>query len=238
MSDISVIRILDNRPVRIDASPEEVVKITNRSGGTLYYKSAETVSSASNDGSIAEGSYASFTAPVYIVSASTTRYETRKDTFVSKGMKRWSTVQASAGETGESTATVAGTVYYGEVKILADALLTGIEVQNGATAETDKLIAYLFDSAGKMVASSKLEGTVSSGAKAYQALAFTSPYAAKAGRYFIGIQGNGTTATLYTLKKGTTQVACGSTTGEFGKTTSITAPTTFTEKVCPFATTY
>lgn len=57
--------------VRINAEPGNQARIRNAtSGSTLYYADAQSVSSSSNDGSIAAGSSATFSAPVWVVSAS------------------------------------------------------------------------------------------------------------------------------------------------------------------------
>lgn len=230
---------MSGTPVKIDASTETPVTIKTFSGSTIYYKSTESVSSGSNDGSVAVGGSVTIVKPTYFVSGGVTQYS-----YVQKGFNnaakfsRWPTFYADTENTGNNTTPVAGTFYYIELKVLADSLLTGFEVVNGETVGTDKLIAWLWDQNGVVIANSAVAGATSVGAKAFQALAFEIPVVAPEGKYFVGVQTNGTTTRLATVKKGTMNMATGSVTGEFGVSKAITPPTTFTENVGPLGTTY
>lgn len=226
-------------PLKIDASTESPVTIKNFSGSTFYYKSTESVSSGSNDGSVIVGGSVTIVRPTYFVSGATTQYS-----YVQKGFNnaakfsRWPTFYADTENTGTNTTPVAGTFYYIELKVLADSLLTGFEVVNGETIGTDKLIAWLWDQNGVVIGNSAVAGVISVGAKSFQALPFETPVVAPEGKYFVGVQANGTTTRLATVKKGTMNMATGSVTGEFGVAKAITPPTTFTETVGPIGTSY
>jgi hypothetical protein len=226
-------------PLKISASSETPVSIKNIAGGTLYYKTTENVSSASNDGTIIVGNQVTFNRPTYIVSGSTTQFNMNQKQFANTAkFSRWPTFYADTENTGNNTTPVAGTFYYIECKILADSLLTGFEVVNGETVGTDKLIAWIWDQNGYPLGNSALAGTTSVGAKAFQQLAFETAVLAPEGRYFVGVQTNGTTTRLATAKAGTVNMATGSVTGTFAEPKNITVPTTFTANVGPLGTTY
>lgn len=226
-------------PIKIDASTETPVTIKSFSGSTFYYKSTESVSSGSNDGSVAVGGSVTITRPTFFVSGGTTQYSYLQKGFNNAAkFSRWPSFFQDTENLGNNTTPVAGTFYYIELKVLADSLLTGFEVVNGETAATDKLIAWLWDQNGVPIGNSALAGVVASGAKAFQALPFETAVVAPEGKYFVGIQANGTTTRLSTVKKNTMNMATGSVTGEFGVAKAITPPTTFTENVGPIGTTY
>jgi hypothetical protein len=107
--------------------------------------------------------------------------------------------------------------------------LTGIAILNGATVGTDKGIAYLYDSAGQLVASSALAGATTAGADAFQTYAFVTAPTVQPGRYFIVYQQNGTTDTVRTIAA-STFIDCltSSATGTFATALNFTPPTTIT----------
>jgi hypothetical protein len=223
---------------RIDGTNDTVTKVKVFSGGKVYYKSTENVSSASKDGTLESGQSVTVSSPTYFISESESRLSIEQVPFASKGLSRWPVVYGATPEVGNDTAYVSGSIFYATVAVNFDCTVTGVEVLNGTVAETNKLIGILYDRFGQVVANSKTEGITASGAKTYQALEFTAPALVPAGKYFIGVQANGTTAKFYSLKKGTTNIGCGSTTGTFGTVAAITPPTTFTENVAPIANTY
>lgn len=141
---------------------------------------------------------------------------------------------------GTSTAAVATHVYVSQVYIPMNATLTGVYVNNAATVGTNKWIVALFNSAGAVVANSSLSGITTSGADAYQVLAFTGTYAAKTGMYWIGLYMNGTTDRFRTVPAvGQYGGYTGDITGQtFGTVATITPPTSFTADVGPVAFTY
>lgn len=142
---------------------------------------------------------------------------------------------------GTNTTLVSGTTYWAELFIPRNVTLTGAGVLNGATVGTNSWIVALYASAGgAAVANSALAGVTSSGANAFQQIAFTSTYAAVGpARYWIAFQANGTTDTLRTIAVSTfLDVLTKSVTGTFGTLPSLTVPTTFTADVGPIGYVY
>lgn len=137
------------------------------------------------------------------------------------------------GSLGTDAAHVAGSVYVAELYLPEPMTATGVAILNGATPGTDLLIGALFSSTGAVVATSALAGTLSAGADAFQALDFTAPVALSAGRYFLGVQCEGTTATTRRIAANTYQNAASVTAGVFGTIAAITAPTTITANAGP-----
>lgn len=142
---------------------------------------------------------------------------------------------------GTNTTTVAGTIWYIDVFIpLPGTLLTGIGVLNGATIGTDNGLVGLYDSTGTLLANSALAGAITANANTFQQYAFTATYTTlKPGRFFIGYQTQGTTATFRSVATATwVDVLTGSQTGAFGTLAAITPPTTFTADKGPVAYVY
>lgn len=153
-----------------------------------------------------------------------------------QGPLRWPCIAlGSAALTGYETngvAPVAGSINLTEIYVPFSNVWTGIGVLNGTTVGTDNFIVALYGSNGALLANSALAGTLSAGASVMQNIAFTTPYAAVAGRYFLGVQSNGTTATLRHLLSANGSVPCTSVTaGTFGTLPALTVPTTFTTAV-------
>ena len=140
---------------------------------------------------------------------------------------------------GTSTTPVAGTIYLSELRIGTTKDLTGIGVLNAATVGTDEYIVALFDSDGTFLVSSALAGVTSSGADAFQEVPFTAAFRAVPGRYWVGVQLNGTTDRFRTIAASTyVDVLTKSSAGAFGTVPDQTAPTTFTADVGPIAYVY
>lgn len=142
---------------------------------------------------------------------------------------------------GTSAVHVAGSWYRGEIFLPYWAVWTGIGALNGATVGTDNLIFALYDTSGNLIANTAVAGTLSAGANAFQEIAFTAATAPLApGRYFIGVQCNGTTAT--TRRQAAADGGlnmCSIVAGTFGTVpSSFTVPTTFTAAAAPIAYVY
>lgn len=142
-------------------------------------------------------------------------------------------LSASADKT-----TVAGTRYFVGVDIGSDTLLTGIEVLVGGTGGTDLWIFELHDSTGALVATTATAGTTAGTANTFQRIAFTAPYEATAGQYFIVVQSNGTTAKPAVYSSAGLSLLTGSSAGVFGTGAAITPPTTYTASMGPVAQVY
>lgn len=139
---------------------------------------------------------------------------------------------------GTSTIHTAGTWGRAEIYVPHWATWTGIAVLNGGTVGTDSFIYALYDTAGNLIANTPTAGTLSAGSNVFQEVAFTGVTAPLApGRYFIGVQCNGTTAT--TRRQAAADGGLSVTSaiaGTFGTVpTSFTVPTTFTTNVGPIA---
>lgn len=144
---------------------------------------------------------------------------------------------AAYSSTGTSAVHVAGTVYVADIYVPRNFTVTGVGVLNGATVGTDNLIVSVYSSDGTLLGNSALAGTLSAGANAFQEIALTSPVAIVGpGRYWIGVQCNGTTATTRRVAASTfIDVLTKSTAGTFGTLPALTVPTTFTADVGPIA---
>ena len=78
--------------------------------------------------------------------------------------------------------------------------LTGLSPLNGGTVGIDSAIAILYRADGTPVAQSAAAGAVTSGANAFQDLAFTSVYLATGpARYWVGLSLSGTTTRFRTI---------------------------------------
>lgn len=140
--------------------------------------------------------------------------------------------------TGTSTTPSATVVYMSQVWVPANATITGVKVNNGATVGTDKYIVALFNSSGAAVANSTTAGTTTAGADAYQTIAFTGTYAAKGPAvYWIGLYVNGTTDRFRSIAAGGEGrgLAGSVTTQTFGTVATVVLPTTFTADKGPVA---
>lgn len=140
---------------------------------------------------------------------------------------------ALTGYETNGTAPTAGTMYLTEIYVPYTQTWTGIGVLNGTTASTDKMLVALYGTDGKLLANSAVAGTTSSGASAMQNRAFTSTITLPPGRYFLGVQSNGTTATLrHLVDTFGANVCTGSVAGTFGTVpATITPPATHTTAV-------
>jgi hypothetical protein len=182
--------------------------------------------------------------PVLLTSNGGARNHTLDMLQAFNGRFRYCTITGNLGtlsSLGTSTTPVAGTVYYADIFIPETAkVLTGVGVLNAATVGTDKWLLALYDSGGTLLANTATAGTTTSGANAFQQIAFTSTYTVKKpGRYWIGASLNGTTDRFRTIAAATwIDVLTTSATGTFGTLAALTPPTTFTADVGPVAYVY
>lgn len=131
-----------------------------------------------------------------------------------------------------------GTRYYTSLTLGFPRLLTGIGALIGAVGGTDKFIFELHDSTGALVATTATAGVTVGTAGAWQRIAFTAPYQAAAGNYFIVAQLNGNTARYAAWNAPGMPLKTGSAAGTFGTGAAITPPTTYTAGVGPIALPY
>ncbi len=134
---------------------------------------------------------------------------------------------------GTSSVHVAGTLNVSEIYVPTWNTWKGIAVLNGTIVGTDNMLVALYGSNGTLIANSAVAGTLSAGASTFQNRDFLIPATLPPGRYFIGVQSNGTTATSnkFVSANGPLLLTTSST-GTFGTVpSSITPPTTFTTAV-------
>jgi hypothetical protein len=138
---------------------------------------------------------------------------------------------------GTDTTPVVGTLYRCEIYVPYLAKWTGIGILNGSVAATDAATVSLYDSNGVGITRSAIPGDVATGVNAFQQRAFINAVTIAPGRYFIGVQFNGTTTRFRTwaAANGGNQMTS-SATGIYGNIPpSFTPPTTFTANVGPIA---
>lgn len=140
---------------------------------------------------------------------------------------------AALTATGTSSVHVAGTLNVSEIFVPHWNTWKGISVLNGTTASTDNMLVALYGSNGTLIANSAVAGTLCANASTFQARDFLIPATLPPGRYFIGVQSNGTTAhTNKFVSANGPLILTTSSTGTFGTVpASITPPTTFTTAV-------
>lgn len=156
-------------------------------------------------------------------------------------MTTFSTWNPGAATNATSATPAATSVYMTQIFIPHNVTLTGIGYLNAATVGTNNVIVALFDDTGAPLANSALAGTLTSGASAFQKVAFTATKAVKGpGTYWIGLYYNGTTDRYYAVPTiGQSNGLAGSVgTQTFGTVAAVTLPTTFTAGAGPVAYVY
>ena len=156
----------------------------------------------------------------------------------------WATGGAVISVTGgNDTAPTSGPRWFTEVQIPYNVTLTGIAFLVGSVGGTDSVVVDLYNSAGTLVASSISDPT--SGAAAIvaatatiQSVPFTATYAATAGKHYISIAFNGTTARFRTYTIPGSPFVADTQAGTFRTAASITPGTTFTANEGPISMTY
>jgi len=131
---------------------------------------------------------------------------------------------------GTSSVHVAGTMNLSEIFVPHWNTWKGLAVLNGTVVGTDNMLVALYGSDGKLLANSAVAGTLSAGASTFQNRDFLVPVTLAPGRYFCGVQSNGTTATSnkFVAANGV-NVLTGAVAGTFGTVpATVTVPTTFT----------
>lgn len=131
---------------------------------------------------------------------------------------------------GASSVHVAGTMNLSEIFIPHWNTWKGLAVLNGTVVGTDNMLVALYGGDGKLLANSAVAGTLSAGASTFQNRDFLVPVTLAPGRYFCGVQSNGTTATSNKFVSANgVNVLTGAVAGTFGTVpATVTVPTTFT----------
>ena len=157
----------------------------------------------------------------------------------------WFTTFSYTGQPAATQVTdVSGKIFYSAIQIPNSQILTGACQQNGSGTLADKMIFALWDRNGNLLANSATAGTTQSGTSQLQCQAFTAPVVVQGPNiYYIGVQGNGTTAaSIAAIPTGgaPTNYPTGTQTGgTFGTIGAITSPaTTFTAGVGPIMAVY
>ena len=253
-SKASFINVVDGQSITIYSN-----------GDTLYYDNASTVSSTSNDGSIATGASATFTTPQYVVCATgdTTQVtiladESYPDLEIGDDLTITGTTTLTGGVSavgpdyvstvplgsvafaslGTEVAPVAKTEYFASVFVPVNKTITGAGMLWGTIGGTDKVVYYLHNNAGTPVAQSAAAGTTSGDSNTFQEIDFTATYdAVGPARYWLGVQSNGTTDKLRFTAAATGPVPFNGTKAlaAFGTAETITTPTDATADEGPIA---
>ncbi len=131
---------------------------------------------------------------------------------------------------GASSVHVAGTMNLSEIFIPHWNTWKGLAVLNGTVVGTDNMLVALYGGDGKLLANSAVAGTLSASASTFQSRDFLVPVTLAPGRYFCGVQSNGTTATSNKFVSANgVNVLTGAIAGTFGTVpATVTVPTTFT----------
>lgn len=145
--------------------------------------------------------------------------------------------------TGTDAAATAGDRYWVELEIPHNATITGLSYLVGSVGGTDSVMVHLYNSAGTQVATSKktgaAHGDIVGTAAEIQSVAFTTTYAAVAGKYFAAIQFNGTTAKFRSYLVPGSKFVASSAAGTYDTAVaSITPGTTWTVSKGPILATY
>lgn len=140
---------------------------------------------------------------------------------------------ALTGYETNGTAPVAGTMNLTEIYVPFTQTWTGIGKLNGTTVGTDNHLVALYGTNGALLANSAVAGVLSANASVMQNIPFTAPITLPPGRYFLGVQSNGTTATLrHLLAANGSNVCTAAIAGTFGTIpATVTPPATFTTAV-------
>ena len=139
--------------------------------------------------------------------------------------------------TGTDSAMASGTQFVTSIFTPTRITVTNINYLIGTVGGTDRVYAVLYSSTGAVLGNSTLAsaGTVVGTAANIQTLALTTPVTIPAGRFFIGISMNGTTARMRTVGAHTQGgILAGQVAQVHGTVAAITPPTTFTADRAPF----
>lgn len=143
---------------------------------------------------------------------------------------------------GTNQAPTNGPRQWVQIQIPYNVTLTGIGYLVGSVGGTDSVVVELYNSAGTAVARSIATDTEAADlvgtAAQFQSVAFSSTYAAVAGRYYISIQMNGTTAKLRTYPIPGSGFVANTAAGTFKTGAAITPGTTFVADEGPISFVY
>jgi hypothetical protein len=146
------------------------------------------------------------------------------------------------GSLGTNSTDVNGQEWLTSIWVPQTSYITGIKALCGGTCTTDNILGILRDAGGNLIANSATAGVLLSGASTFQTLALTAKVLVVGpALYFVGVQGNGTTAgSLRTVAASTfPDVLATSASGTFGTVTAtFTVPTTFTADKAPIVELY
>lgn len=149
----------------------------------------------------------------------------------------------TAVATGTDTQPAAGNRYWVEIEIPHNATITGLSYLVGGTGGTDSVQVNLFNSAGALAATSKTtgvaHGVLVGTAAEMQSVAFATPYAAVAGKYYASVQFSGTTARFRTYLIPGCKFVANTAAGTYDTAVaSITPTTSFVVSKGPIIATY
>lgn len=196
----------------INASPTSPAKIFNGFGGTLYYKTAPSVSTS--DTAVTVGNSVTVEQIVWIISASQSKVSVEHQTVSTPsggnaspsavpGFYTWQPVAATSGT---DTTPAEKKLFVSSIFLPVNKTIKGIGYLVGSVGGTNKVVAGLFSPTGVLLAHSSetTEGATVGTAAEIQELDLTATYKATGpGVYFIGITMNGNTARLRTIPKNT-----------------------------------
>jgi hypothetical protein len=141
---------------------------------------------------------------------------------------------------------VSGKLWFSQIWVGYNSTATGACILGGSGAGTDAIILALWDATGNLLANTALAGSTAGSASLLQCLAFVSPITLAGGNsYFIGVQGNGTTAAQFSAYKTggaptgyLTGVQTGGSFGTILNITSANIPTGFNTGDGPYMSLY
>jgi hypothetical protein len=143
----------------------------------------------------------------------------------------------TALEVNGTAPSAATEIYCSEIDLPQSMMLTGLGVLNGTTIGTDNHWMILYDSGGKVLATSAVAGALAASASAYQKFNFLNKYFAVGPARYFGCMGtNGTTATIRHAITSTNDNILGGavTTQVFGTAANVTLPSSFTTAKAPY----
>jgi hypothetical protein len=149
---------------------------------------------------------------------------------------------AALATQGTDAACTNGGRFWVSLNIPYNSTITGLAYLVGSVGATDSVIVQLCNSAGVEVATSKKtgihHGDLVGTAAQFQSVAFTTPYAAVAGRYFAVVQFNGTTAKFRAYPVPGAKFIANTAAGTYDVKADITPGTSYVADKAPFVMTY
>lgn len=177
---------------------------------------------------------------VFIGSSSAVKPATNfQPNYFNTGYTWFPTFSVSNAAAVNSATDVSGKLWYSGINIPYTTVLTGACLLNGGGTVADNVVVAIWDKAGTLLQQSAAAGVTQSGASILQCTTFSKPVLVQGPQmYFVGVQGNGTTAgsfSLYAAGGAPTNYPTGvQTGGTFGTVLNITSPaTTFTANAGP-----